>query len=317
MRLDTPDFWQRRSLCAYALLPFSWLYILGHIIKRTLARPYKSTLPVICVGGVVAGGSGKTPVVHALIKLVREEMGFVNPVILTRGYGGALQGPSLVDPHAHNYTDVGDEALLHVVHAPTIVSKDRAAGLRLAEAMGADIVIMDDGLQNMSVAKTVSFAVVDAQYQFGNGFILPAGPLREPASDALSRCHAVILTNGTAQIGHAQTLETAFEIISEHDKTLEYVAFAGLGHPDKFKKTLEANGFKLTAFKAFPDHYPYTPEDIESLLRVSGHSTLITTQKDLARIPAAFWPEIQVMKIALTFKNKDAVSTIIRKAVGR
>lgn len=314
---ETPDFWQHRGLAAYALLPFSWLYNAGYCIKQKLARPYKSNLPVICVGGIVAGGSGKTPVVHAILKLAREEMGFVNPVILTRGYGGAVQGPSLVDPHAHNYTDVGDEALLHVTQAPTIVSKDRAAGLRLAEAMGADLVIMDDGLQNTSVVKTLSFAVVDAQYKFGNGFMLPAGPLREPVACALSRCDAVILTNGSAVIGDGVTFNTTLGIVSTNDKTIEYVAFAGLGHPEKFKKTLEANGFNLAAFRAFPDHHPYTPEEIEELLRVSGNSTLITTQKDLTRIPAAFWNDIHVLKIEVSFTDKAAICTLIRKALGR
>lgn len=314
---ETPDFWQRRGFAAYALLPFSWLYNAVHCLKQKLARPYKSNLPVICVGGIVAGGSGKTPVVHALVKLAREEMGFINPVILTRGYGGAVQGPSLVDPHAHNYTDVGDEALLHVTQAPTIVAKDRAAGLRLAEAMGADLVIMDDGLQNTSVAKSISFAVVDAQYQFGNGFTLPAGPLREPVERALSRCDAIILTNGNAAIGSAVTFTTSLEIVSEHDTSPDYVAFAGLGHPEKFKKTLEANGFRLAAFRAFPDHHPYTPEDIEELLRVSGNSALITTQKDMTRIPAAFWNDIHVLKIAILFTDRAAICTLIRKALGR
>lgn len=314
---ETPDFWRRRGFAAYALLPFSWLYNAGYFLKQKLARPYRSSLPVLCVGGIVAGGSGKTPVVHALVKLAREKLGCINPVILTRGYGGAVEGPSLVDPHAHNYTDVGDEALIHATHAPTIVAKDRAAGLRLAEVMGADLVIMDDGLQNTSVVKTISFAVIDAVYQSGNGFTLPAGPLREPEDSALSRCDAVILTNGSSAAAHKTVFETSLDVLSAHDREAEYVAFAGLGNPEKFRKTLLREGFKLAAFRAFPDHHPYAPEDIEGLLRLAGDKTLITTQKDLARIPAAFWDQIHVLKIAVAFKDKDGVCAMIRERLGR
>lgn len=314
---ETPKFWQTRDPLAHALLPFSWIYNLVHCLKTKLAKPYKSRVPVICVGGVVAGGSGKTPVVHALIKLAREEMSFENPVILTRGYGGVMQGPSLVDPQAHNYMDVGDEALLHAVHAPTIVAKDRSAGLRLAEAMGADLVIMDDGLQNSSIVKTISVAVIDAQYKFGNGYTLPAGPLREPAKCALKRIDAVILTNGDTAIDHKTIFKTSLQVLSEHDMTRTYTAFAGLGHPEKFKATLEQNGFKVGDFKSFPDHYPYQPEEIEQLIIHAGSNAIITTQKDLTRIPAALWDAVHVLKIGLSFESPAAVCNLIRARLGR
>ena len=314
---ETPKFWQARGAFSRMLLPFSWIYNAIHCLKTKLARPYKSTLPVICVGGVVAGGSGKTPVVHALIKLAREEMSFENPVILTRGYGGVVHGPSLVDPQAHNYMDVGDEALLHAVHAPTIVSKDRAAGLRLAEAMGADLVIMDDGLQNSSIVKTISFAVIDAQYKFGNGYTLPAGPLREPVKCAMKKTDAVILTNGNTDIGDKTSFKTALQVLSEHDMSRTYTAFAGLGHPEKFKTTLEQNGFKIGDFKSFPDHYPYKPEEIEQLIKNAGTNALITTQKDLTRIPGAFWDAVHVLIIGVSFENATSVCNLIRAKLGR
>lgn len=314
---QTPKFWQSRNLLAYALLPFSWLYKLGHGLKTKLAKPYKSRVPVICVGGVVAGGSGKTPVVHALVKLAREEMSFENPVILTRGYGGVVQGPSLVDPQIHNYMDVGDEALLHATQAPTIVAKDRAAGLKLAEIMGADLVIMDDGLQNSSVAKTISFAVVDAHYKFGNGYTLPAGPLREPVKWAMKKIDAIILANGDTAIDHKTVFKTSLQVLSEHDRTRTYTAFAGLGNPEKFKKTLEQNGFKVGDFKAFPDHYPYAPEEIEQLIIQADSNALITTQKDLTRIPAVFWDAIHVLRIGLSFEAPATVCNLIRARLGR
>ena len=314
---ETPDFWQKNGLLSRLLLPFSWLYLAGHILKTKTARPYKGSIPVICVGGLVAGGSGKTPVVHALLKLARNDMKFENPVILTRGYGGVVQGPSLVDVHHHNYMDVGDEALLHAAHAPTIVSKDRAAGLRLAEAMGADLVIMDDGLQNSSIVKTISLAVIDAQYKFGNGQILPAGPLREPVSMAFAKCDAVILTNGETSIDHKNIFKTSLKIISENEKSRTYTGFAGLGQPEKFRHTLEQNGFKLSDFVSFPDHHPYTPEEILSLLERAGTNALITTQKDLVRIPAHLWNTIHTLNIELLFDDSASVCTLIRSRLGR
>lgn len=314
---ETPSFWQTRNLQAYMLLPISWIFNAAHCLKTLMAHPYTCSVPVICVGGVVAGGSGKTPVVHALLNLAREEMKFVNPVILTRGYGGSLQGPSLVDPQAHNFTDVGDEALLHAAQAPTIVSKDRAAGVRLAEAMGADLVIMDDGLQNNSVAKTISFAVVDARYKFGNGFTIPAGPLREPIACAMKKIDAVIVTNGDTGIDEKPVFKTSLEIISDNDRAKSYAGFAGLGLPEKFKATLESSGFRLKSFKSFPDHYPYKPQDIEQLFRDAGDSTLITTQKDLVRIPSAFWNDIHTLNISIKFNDPLGLCNLIRARLGR
>lgn len=314
---ETPRFWRERGLAARLLLPFSWLYLAGHCLKTKFAKPYKGKIPVICVGGVVSGGSGKTPVVHALIDLARSEMTFENPVILTRGYGGVVQGPSLVDVTAHNFMDVGDEALLHAAHAPTIVAKDRAAGLRLAEAMGADLVIMDDGLQNTSVVKTVSFAVVDAQYKFGNGYVLPAGPLREPVTCAFKKCDAIILTNGDTAIDHKTVFKTSLQVISDNDKTRTYTAFAGLGQPEKFKTTLEQNGFRVADFKSFPDHHPYAPEEILALIDGAETNALITTQKDLVRIPGEFWNAIHTLNIKLTFDDAAAMCALIRSRLGR
>lgn len=314
---ETPKFWQARGFCAYALLPFSWVYNAVHCLKYFLAKPYASSLPVICLGGVVAGGSGKTPIVHALLELARNDMQFINPIILTRGYGGEMKGPSLVDLSQHTFMDVGDEALLHAMRAPTIVSRNRAAGVRLAEAMGADLVIMDDGLQNNSISKTISFAVVDAAYKFGNGFTLPAGPLREPVYCALKKCDAVILSNGVTDVSHKTVFETSLQILSDNDKTKSYFAFAGLGHPEKFRKTLVENGFNVTGFKTFPDHHPYMPEDMEELLDQSGSNILITTEKDLTRIPAAYRVHVDVLKIGYEFARPHLVCNLIRAKLGR
>ncbi len=307
MPLKAPIFWSKDTFASRLLTPLSWLYRLGSKIGRAFKRPYKASIPVLCIGGVVAGGSGKTPMVHAIIDLIRERGLYQSPVILTRGYGGTLKGPTLVDTDVHDYSDVGDEALLHAAHAPTIVSADRAAGARLAELSGADIIIMDDGFQNNTLAKTWAYLVIDAKQGVGNGRILPAGPLRESLQSALSRCDGVIYTNGAAAFhGDTPFFTTALTVTSIPDGTRDYFAFSGLGYPEKFRMTLQENGMRLSGFQAFPDHHPYTAEDIEDVLRQADGAQLITTEKDFVRIPPQFRHRVEVLPVVLTFDKADA-----------
>ncbi len=308
MPLKTPFFWRYRGILSNTLNVLSYLYLAGYRIKKSLARPYKSRIPVLCVGGIVAGGSGKTPVVHAIISLIRQHQLFENPVILTRGYGGTLRGPTMIDPEVHGAKQAGDEALLHTLHAPTIVSKNRAQGAILAEAMGADVIVMDDGLQNFTLEKTMSFLVIDRRQGLGNGYLLPAGPLREPLAAAVDRCALVIQTNGKGDLPIAKhAVTTSIRVISEHDCTLRYYGFAGLGSPEKFKLTLEENGFNLAGFRPFADHHPYRPVDIEFLRRAAGEARLITTEKDFVRIPDAFRDDIDVVSIEQVFDRPDDI----------
>lgn len=283
MPLKAPSFWAHKGIAAQMLLPLSCLYLAVHRLKTKLAKPYKSSVPVLCIGGVVAGGSGKTPVAHAVLALIREHALFENPVLLTRGYGGALKGPTLVDLSVHNAKDVGDEAMLHAAHAPTIISRNRVQGAILAAMMDADIIIMDDGLQNTTLEKDMSFLVLD-RHGLGNGYILPAGPLREPLQDAESRCALVID-------------KTNIRVVSNHNKAKTYYGFAGLGRPAKFQRTLEENGFTLAGFTAYADHHPYTAGDIERLKGLAQGARLITTEKDFVKIPAQFHNNIDVLRI--------------------
>ncbi len=289
MPLKTPSFWAHRGIIAYLLLPFSCIYLAVHRLKIKLTKPYKSAVPVLCIGGVVAGGSGKTPVVHAILALIREHALFENPVILTRGYGGELKGPTHVDLSVHTARDVGDEAILHASHAPTIVSRNRVQGAILAGMMDADIIVMDDGLQNMSLEKTLSFLVIDKE-GLGNFYLLPAGPLREPLEEAQSKCALVID-------------KTRIRVVSTHNKAKSYYGFAGLGRPAKFKRTLEENGFTLAGFTAFADHHPYTAKDIERLKSLAQGARLITTEKDIVKIPEEFRGDIDVLRIVHDLDN--------------
>lgn len=314
MPLETPSFWQTECAISRALAPLSFLYGIGHAIKTRLIRPYKSTLPVLCVGGVTAGGSGKTPVVHALLKILRDRELFVNPVILTRGYGGALNGPTLVDLARHDANDVGDEALLHARRAPTIVSRNRINGAKLAEAMGADLIILDDGLQNPALEKNLSFLVIS---DLGNARLIPAGPLREPVSEALNKCAALILTTDNAHgIRNAKPVVKALlQVTSAHDRTKTYFGFAGLGRPEKFETTLKEQGFNLRGFQPFADHHPYSSKDMEILFQKAGTATLITTEKDIVRVPLECRDKIDVLTIERTFDWPEILLNLMKAAL--
>lgn len=309
MPRNAPKFWQEDGVLAKLLAPLSCLYVLGLRVKENLSKPYKSKLPVICIGGVVVGGSGKTPVLRAVLKTITEQGIYERPVILTRGYGGSLKGPTQVYLGIHTAKDVGDEAITHAAYAPVIVSANRAHGARLAEAMGADVILMDDGLQNTSLHKDISFLVVDSVQGMGNGRVLPAGPLREPYERARKKCAAVIETGGK---NIADSLKTTLSITSNHNKDISYFGFAGLGNPEKFRQTLLQNGFKLAGFKAFPDHHAYTDSDIESLVYLAGRHRLITTEKDAVKISDTYKNQIDVLSIEISFDDPHKIMGLIK-----
>lgn len=300
-------------MTAKLLSPFSCLYLMGHRLKQSLSgNPYKSTIPVICIGGVVAGGSGKTPTLHALLSLIRRDNLFQNPVVLTRGYGGNIKAATCVNLTKHTAIDVGDEALLHAKKALTIVARDRSEGANLAERINADIILMDDGLQNNSLKKTASVLVVNAHQKWGNGKLLPAGPLREPVEDALAKAALIVLI-GKGHINSPKPQTNAhITSLKDIDSTRGYHAFAGIGDPKKFRQTLIEAGAQLTGFTAFSDHHIYTMKDMEILRSSAGSSTLITTEKDFIRIPQDHRHAIETLPIEIIFENEDTVLSLLK-----
>lgn len=322
MPCKAPAFWWKpdASLAARALRPAAAIYRAVAHARHQSADAYVPQIPVICVGNVVAGGAGKTPAVQALTALLFDAGITQYPTILLRGYGGKLSGPTTVDAHFHSYKDVGDEALLHTAAAPTIIARDRAAGVQLAQLSGADCVLMDDGLQNPSVQKSLSFLVFDAAQGIGNGLTLPAGPLRENLADALAKTDAIILLGDDVPfetdkpVFRARILPRA---IVSLDKP--FIAFAGLGRPEKFRKTLEQVGANLIAFHAFGDHHAYKSSDIEPLIRAADEkgADLITTEKDWVRIPAALQERVQSFPVSLHFDDAPSVVHFVRERLGR
>lgn len=280
---------------------------------------YTSPLPVICVGNVTMGGSGKTPVVHALIKLLLEMNR--EPAVLLRGYGGSLRGPVWVTGQAVH--QVGDEALLHIAHAPTMLARDRASGAaKIEENPKITHIVMDDGMQNPGLKKDVSLLVVDGNSAFGNGRIFPAGPLREPSDSAIKRSDAMILI-GEDKHDLASTYEFALPIfkasivpqIPKLFKGLPVIAFAGIGHPEKFFATLEQHGAILFDRTAFPDHHVYNEKDVRTLVEKSQKANipLVTTRKDWVRLPPRYQSAVEVLDVELHWENEIAITEFLRQ----
>ncbi len=301
MRLEPPSWWygDRIPLAAWALWPVSAAY--GGIVQRRFrtASPYRSKLPVICVGNFTMGGAGKTPVALKLASLLREAG--LKPAFLTRGYGGSERGPHLIDGASDGANLVGDEPLLLARAAPTVVSRNRPAGAKLLETLGVDTIIMDDGFQNPSLEKDFGLVVVDGGTGLGCGQVFPLGPLRAPLAFQLEKADAVLILGALDQadvvrrIGESQHLRPAplpvfnariIPYVTDELRSRTFVAFSGIGRPDKFFDTLREAGIAVAKRRSFPDHHPYAEADARSLLAEAKalNAGLITTEKDYARL---------------------------------
>ena len=329
-----PRFWWDKPGIASALLsPFGALYG-SAAATRMRGSGRRASVPVICIGNFTLGGTGKTPAAIAVAELLKREGR--KPALLTRGYGGSAGGPVVADPQRHTAADVGDEALLLAQAATTIVSRDRIAGAQAAEAQGADVVVMDDGLQNPSLAKDLTIAVVDARRGIGNGNIFPAGPLRAPFDAQMECCNAILVVGdgnkaeavatkaqrrGLAVFqGELQPDDAAVAALSVRP----VLAFAGIGDPEKFFATLRAAGAEVRADRAFPDHHRFTAEEAGDLIMRAEHDglRLVTTAKDHARMtgdPAlsALAERAYVLPVTMKVKETEAWRGLLLSALKR
>jgi tetraacyldisaccharide 4'-kinase len=297
--LKSPLFWHKKSsLAAMVLAPLGYVYGSVAYLQQRLRTPQKLDVPVICIGNVVLGGAGKTPTAIAIARMLQHSGH--TPHILTRGYGRNSRALLRVDSQQHHFADVGDEPLLLARVAPTWVYHDRFQTGQKAIAAGASVLMMDDGYQNARVVKDHHLLIIDASQGIGNGKVFPAGPLREFLGPALRRADAVVMIGeGDCPLPYDGPIFQAHLV--PQTTTLppgtEVIAFAGIGYPPKFKKTLEDISFVIKQFLAFPDHYPYTTRDIEPLL-AQGYP-VITTEKDWLRLPPVYQPQIHVLKVEL------------------
>ncbi len=309
---DRKDFWSR--LAVAALAPLGWLHGASIAWKARNSVSFRPRAAVICIGNLTVGGTGKTPVAIAIARALIAKGR--KPFFLSRGYGGRLKGPIQVIPQ-HNARDVGDEPLLLAAAAPVIVSRARDEGARLAVEFGADVIVMDDGHQNFSLAKDLSFIVIDAEQQFGNGQIVPAGPMREFASQGLARADAVIVVGeGTPDLaGYTGPVLRAHltHVDVPELKGRRVVGFAGIGRPDKFFRSLRAFGADVVATKRFADHHVYKMSELARLkakARSEG-ALLVTTEKDYVRMTPVEREGIAVLPVRAVIDNPETLERLL------
>jgi tetraacyldisaccharide 4'-kinase len=322
--MQPPDFWTRNDFSARAagaaLSPFGWLYGASVAYKHRHAAPWRSSAKVVCVGNLTAGGSGKTPVAMAIARALQARGMAVS--FLSRGYGGKIAGPMTVDTNRHTARDVGDEPLLLAAVAPTIVARARRAGAMLAAAQGANVIVMDDGHQNFELTKDLSIVVVDADTGFGNGRVLPAGPLREPVSQGLSRADAVVLVGrGMPELpGYRRPpLRAQLSPSTIAQLNSSVIAFAGIGRPEKFFATLEGLGATLVERYVFADHHPYTHGEILRLrARASAFGAiLMTTEKDAVRLKDSDRNGILTLPVRAVFEAPEELERLLDRIAER
>jgi tetraacyldisaccharide 4'-kinase len=320
MRRSPPEFWDRAGPLSALLAPLGWAYGVAGRMHRAAARPWRAPVPVLCVGNLVVGGAGKTPVAMDLARRLVERG--ERPHLLCRGYGGTLAGPTQVDPAQHGHGDVGDEAILLARVAPTWVARDRAAGARAAVAAGATVIVLDDGFQNPSLVQDLKLVVVDGAYGFGNGQVLPAGPLREPAASGLARADAVVVMGGgepgVARPPGGPPVLRAHLVLRAGAASLlgaRLAAFAGIGRPQKFFALLEMLGAEVVARRAFADHEPYSPAALGPILADAERAgaLVVTTEKDWIRVPVELRDRITPVPVELSWDSAATIEALLDK----
>lgn len=313
--MKAPTFWNKRNWQSWLLLPLGCIYAVITALRLKFHQPYQAKVPVICIGNLTAGGSGKTPTAISIAKILQQSG--KNPFFISRGYGGTLQDV-VVNPDINSAFEVGDEPLLLARCAGVVVNHRRDKAAQKAVDEGADIIIMDDGFQNPLLYKNKSILVIDGAVGLGNRFPIPAGPLREFFNSGIKRADAVIILG-------KDKLNIASEIpdlpifkgniipqkpLSIADKT---IAFAGIGRPEKFYASLAECGVNVIKTYSFPDHHFYTENELQNIIAEADGcgADIFTTAKDMVKIPHKLQPKFKVLEITVAWEDENNLQNFL------
>lgn len=317
-----PDFWRTDGIVPKLLSPLSMLWRAGTCVRTLTTTARHPGCPVFCVGNFTVGGAGKTPTAVALFDLLTS-LGRT-PHFVSRGYGGSVTGPHRVDATRDTADKVGDEPLLLAKHGPVWISRERSLGAEMARDAGADAIILDDGLQNPSLIKDCSFAVIDSRYGIGNGRVMPAGPMREPLMTGLEKVRAIILI-GDQTPDFIANLPASVPVLRAQVNASNgsdfagkrVLAFAGIGRPEKFYASLKQAGADVVQTRDFADHHPFSDQELAELHEASRSldAALVTTEKDLMRLPSDRRDGISSLDIHLVFNAPDQLAQIVKSVL--
>jgi tetraacyldisaccharide 4'-kinase len=332
MKLATPRWWYVRErgparVSRLLLTPLSWIWASATARRIARAKPLDPGAPVISVGNLTVGGSGKTPIVREVLARLRRAG--VDAHGLSRGYGGRETGPLRVDPARHTADQVGDEPLMLSLDTPIWTARDRPAGARAAVAAGAQALVLDDAHQNPTLKKTLSLVVVDGEtrggeWPFGDGRVFPAGPMREPFNVGLARADAVIVLLATdapsldpelaALFGDKPVLIARLEPAGEAPRGPQ-LGFAGVAKPWKVERSLAAAGVDLVDFAPFPDHAAFSLGDLQALADRAAlfGAGLITTEKDWVRLPPAWRARVAAWPVRARFEDEAGLDRVLAR----
>ena len=324
-KLGYPGFWQKKNnliekIIILLLLPFTFIYYLASKFDKKLTKKNKVGIPVISVGNINTGGSGKTPFVIYLVNLLKKEK--INSHVVSRGYLGNLHGPVKVDLKKHSYKDVGDEALLLAKETTTWVSKNKFEGTLMATLNGADVVILDDGLQNYSIHQNLKIMIVDGGFGFGNQFLLPSGPLRETISFGIKKSDMLIIFNKDEN-DIEKKIKNKITIIHANSKIKNFsqlknkkiVGFSGIGRSEKFHSSLKDQKLNIIKFFPYPDHYSYNKKEINNLINYAkkNNAILVSTLKDKQRINIDQRKKISFLDLKIEVKEEKNLINFLKK----
>ena len=312
--MKTPNHWKNNNLLSKLLSPLGYLYSVATKLRLKYKTSYKVSVPVICIGNITAGGTGKTPVSISVAQLLQQQ-GF-NPFFVSRGYGGKLKN-IVVDIKQHTPQQCGDEPLLLAQQAPVVVNPNRHTGAQTAIENGANIIIMDDGFQNPKLHKDLSFLVFDGSFGLGNELCIPAGPLREKLQDGIKRAQAIIIIGEDKykiqQRINLPCFKGSITALPQSISNKKVIAFAGIGNPQKFYTSLQQSGFEIIETQDFPDHHYYSDKELQILINKAQdyNALLYTTSKDFVKIPTHLQKHFKVLAITIKWENSQDLTNFI------